>query len=176
MARVKEPDLDSVCNIRILFVINRNETGNCAFRIQPVIQRLHQGIACALRLPVLPLRFKFLNVGGIQQHDPAQSRSPACREDLPPESMLVDQGKQSGVIHMRMGEQHHVNLAGSHRKRFVLIQIRPLLHAAVDQKLLPAGFEIIAASGNFMGCANKCQLHIIYPFSGWKSQSIRITK
>ena len=159
MARIDELDPDPVRDIGYLLIFYRDKAGDRPLGILLVIQRLHHIPARALRLAVFPLGFKFLNVRGVQKHDAAQRRGSARRKDLPAESMLVKQREQSRVIHVRVRQQNHIDLARRHRDRFILIQIRSLLQSAVDQDLLPARLQIIAASGHFVCRTYKCQFH-----------------
>ena len=93
---------------------------------------------------------------GIKKHDPAQRSRSAGREDLPAETMLIQERQKARVVNMGMGQKHHVDVTYRDRNRFVLIKIRALLHTAVNQELLPAGIQVITASGHFMRCTQKC--------------------
>ena len=153
MAGIYEPDPDSVRDVLLCIVIDRNEAPDRAFRILLVVQRLHHLLARTLRLAVLPLCFKFLYMRGIQEHDAAQRGGSPRRKDLSLEALLVQKRQQSRVIDMRVRQEYHVNVSHGNRDGFVLIQVRSLFHTTVDQNLFSACIKIVTASRHFMSRA-----------------------
>ena len=68
------------------------------------------------------------------------------------------------MVNMGVGEKNIVDIRCLHRDLLVLVEIRSLLHPAVHQDMLPAGFDHMAASGHFMVCSNKKKFHTQRPF------------
>ena len=68
------------------------------------------------------------------------------------------------MVHVRVSQKDHIDLAGCDRQRLILIKIRTLLHSAVNQNLLTACFKIITASRYFMRRSQKCQFHTALSF------------
>jgi len=70
----------------------------------------------------------------------------------------------AGVIHVRVRDEHELDLRRRDGDVDVLKLVAPLLHAAVDQAVMPADFEQGAAAGHLVVGADKCQLHGLAPF------------
>jgi len=70
----------------------------------------------------------------------------------------------AGVVHVRVRDEHELDLRCRDGDIDVLKLVAPLLHAAVDQAVMPADLEQGAAAGHLVVGADKCQLHGLAPF------------
>lgn len=105
----------------------------------------------------------------IAQHDAAQV---ACRlrgVDRAAKALLIQQRQVAGVIHVRVRDEHELDLRRRDGDGDVLKQVASLLHAAVDQAVVPADLKQGAAAGHLVVGADKCQLHGLAPsgFLSW---------
>ena len=138
---------------------NAREQLHGRFGVLHGVHGLHRFRAGALALAVLPLGFKFLNVGGVPQHDAAQFHGGVGGINFAPEAVAHQQRQHTGMVDMGMGSQHPVDFPGSDRNGLIFVDILALLHAAVDQKAPPGGFDHGAAAGDLMVRAQKRDLH-----------------
>ena len=167
VAHIHEPDLDARGKLHPSLIRNAREQLHGRFGVLHGVHGLHRFRAGALALAVFPLRFKFLNVGGVPQHDAAQLHRGVRCIDLAPEAVAHQQRQHTGVVDVGVGGQHPVDLARCHRDRLVLVDILALLHAAVDQKAPPGGFDHGTAAGDLMVRAQKRDLHAKHLRSGF---------
>ena len=65
------------------------------------------------------------------------------------------------MVNVGMCEKYKVYVGGRHGKLAIFINIRALLHAAVNQKLFAAGFKQGAGARNLVCRTEKCQFHKI---------------
>ena len=79
------------------------------------------------------------------------------------------------MIHVRVRDEHELDLRRRDGDVDVLKLVAPLLHAAVDQAVMPADFEQGAAAGHFTGSAQKGQLHNSLTFSRHRAAVLRAT-
>ena len=159
MARINKAHLNIRGDLFQLAVLAVLKLRHHLLRILNGVHRLHHGRTCTLCLAVFPLRFHFLNVCRILQHHHAQLNAGRGAINRPAESLFVHQRNTPRMIHVGMSQQNGIHFAGSDRQRLVFIDIDPLLHAAVNQNVFPAGLQQSAAAGHFMVCAQKCQFH-----------------
>ena len=159
VAHIHEPDLDARGKLHPSLIRNAREQLHGRFGVLHSIHRFHRFCAGALALAVFPLRFKFLNMGRVPQHDAAQLHRRVRGIDVAPEAVAHQQRQHAGMVDVCMGGQHPVDLAGCHRDGLVLVYVLALFHAAVDQKALPSRFDQSAAAGDLMVRAQKCDLH-----------------
>ena len=68
------------------------------------------------------------------------------------------------MVHVRVRDEHELDLRRRDGDVDVLKLVAPLLHAAVDQAVMPADLEQGAAAGHLVVGADKCQLHGLAPF------------
>ena len=68
------------------------------------------------------------------------------------------------MVHVRVRDEHELDLRRRDGDVDVLKLVAPLLHAAVDQAVMPADLEQGAAAGHLVVGADKCQLHGLTPF------------
>ena len=59
------------------------------------------------------------------------------------------------MVNVGMCQQHIIEFSRRNWYFLILIVVASLLHTTVYQHLLPAGFQIVAASGHFMIRSNK---------------------
>ena len=78
-------------------------------------------------------------------------------------SLLAQKRDIARVVDVGMGQKHIVDLRRRHREFLILIQIRSLLHAAVNENPFPAGFQKVAAACHLVGRADKSKFHIPQP-------------
>ena len=55
------------------------------------------------------------------------------------------------MVNVRVRHQHEINQCCIHGNLLILVDIRPLLHAAVDKDVLLSQPEIMTTSGHLMG-------------------------
>ena len=159
MAHIHKAGFNARCKLEALLIGLAHKQLHGCFSILHSIHRFHRFCAGALALAVFPLRFKFLNMGRVPQHDAAQLHRGVRGIDLAAEAVAHQQRQHTGMVDVCMGGQHPVDLAGCHRDGLVLVYVLALLHAAVDQKALPSRFDQSAAAGDLMVRAQKCDLH-----------------
>ena len=159
MSHVREADINPLADADPLPVLTGHQQTD---GIQGVLHHVHRLILrfpCTPALPVAPLRLKLLDVRAVAEHDIAQIRGGKCGKDLSFESFFRKSGEHAGMINMGMGQKYVIHFRGRDRKPRVLIEIRPLLHAAVDQDILSSRLKEMTAARHFMGCSYKCQFH-----------------
>ena len=100
----------------------------------------------------------------VAQHDAAQVARCLRGVDRAAKALLIQQRQVAGVIHVRVRDEHELDLCRRDGDGDILKQIAPLLHAAVDQAVVPADLEQGAAAGHLVVGADKCQLHGLAPF------------
>ena len=159
VAHIHEPHLDARSQLDALFVVHTHEQLHGRLGVLHGIHGLHRLGTGALGLAVLPLGLELLDVGGVPQHDTAQFHRGVGGVDFAPEAVAHQQRQHTGVVDVRMGSQHPVDLAGCHRDGLVLVDILALLHAAVDQEPTARGFQQRTAAGDLMVRAQKRDLH-----------------
>ena len=159
MAHIHEPHLDARSQLNALVVVHTHEQLHGRLGVLHGIHGLHQLGTGALGLAVLPLGLELLDVGRVPQHDTAQLHRGVGGVDFAPEAVAHQQRQHTGVVDVRMGSQHPVDLAGCHRDGLVLVDIPALLHAAVDQEPTTRGFQQRTAAGDLMVRAQKRDLH-----------------
>ena len=104
----------------------------------------------------------------VAQHDAAQVARCLRGVDRAAKALLIQQRQVAGVIHVRVRDEHELDLCRRDGDGDILEQIAPLLHAAVYQAVVPADLEQGAAAGHLVVGADKCQLHGLAP-SGFLS-------
>ena len=156
---IRQPEGDALAYPDHFTVVAPAELVQRAFRIRQGIGGLHHRGAGALRLPVAPLSFGLLDVGGVPEHDIAEVAGGVGGVDGALEAVLVQLGDHAGVVDMGMGQKYRLNLVGADGKGDILEHIGTLLHAAVHHVILAANFQQCAAAGNLVGSADKLNFH-----------------
>ena len=159
MAHIDEADHKARGQLDLSVILHAPEQLHGRLGILHGVHRLHRLGTGTLRLAVLPLSFKLLNVGRVPQHDAAQLGRGLGGIDPAPEAVAHQQRQLACVVDMRMGHQHAVNFTRCHRKGLVLVNILPLLHTAVDEVALPSCFQQGAAARDLVVGSQKCELH-----------------
>ena len=119
-------------------------------RVLNGVHGFHRLCAGALALAVLPLGFEFLNVRRVAQHDAAQVARRLRCVDRAAKALLIQQRQVAGVVHVRVRDEHELDLRRRDGDIDVLKLVAPLLHAAVDQAVMPADLEQGAAAGHLV--------------------------
>ena len=95
--------------------------------------------------------FHFLHMAGIRQHDSTQIRRRRRGVDHAAKTSRLELGQQTGMVNMRMRQQHRVNFTRVKGKLLPIEgfqRLRPLEHAAIHQKAAPPSVENQAIAGN----------------------------
>ena len=100
----------------------------------------------------------------VAQHDAAQVARRLGGVNRAAKALLIQQRQVAGVVHVRVRDEHELDLRCRDWDVDVLKLVAPLLHAAVDQAVMPADLEQGAAAGHLVVGADKCQLHGLAPF------------
>ena len=88
MAGIGEPETDSLREQYHLAVFHRVEQSQSGLRVSSGVKRLRRLLAGPGKLSALIERVGFLNVRGIQQHDPQQLAGHVRGKDPAPESVF----------------------------------------------------------------------------------------
>jgi len=134
------------------------------FRVLHDIERNIRFLAAARALAVAPFGFKLLNVRAVAQHDVAEVVGGSCGVHRTLESVFIQQRQETGVIHMRVGEQYRIDFSGDGGQAYILVEILALLHAVVHKDVLAAEFEVCTAACNLVIRADKGDFHVCWPF------------
>ena len=118
--------------------------------------------AAPLILGGRPLRFHFLNVRAVLQHQLQQFRRSPRAVDSALEAMLHQHGQKPGVVHVGMSHKHKIQRLRS-VGLFVAItlfnSLVTLMQAAIHAETLAAGLQHKAGAGYCLGSAQKLYLH-----------------
>ena len=159
MSRVVHPEDDALGHLENLLILAGPQQPDGGLRVVHVIDRLHRGLTCPFRLPALPLGLGLLNVGAVQQHNPAQVTGGLGGVDGSGEAVLAQLGQHTRMVNMGMGQEHRLNLPRVHRQGHILENIRSLLHTAVHQIEPASHLQQGAAAGDLMGGADELNFH-----------------
>ena len=110
MAYIRETHGDPFVELLLFFVICALDQVQTVHRVVHGIQRLHRRCAGALSLPVLPLRFLQLDVGGVDEHDLTELAGGGRSDDAAAEPVFVEQGKKSCMVDMGVGKNQKIDL------------------------------------------------------------------
>ena len=94
-------------------------------------------------------------MSGVPQHDGHELPRQAGGNDLAVEALLDQQGNAAGVVDVGMGDNDIVDISGGEVQHPVVPLVSALLEAAVDEDLLAAHLQAVAASGDRLGRAEK---------------------
>ena len=167
MADIREPEPDAVACREDLAVRIGHKELQCSDRVIHCVDRLIAlAVDLSLGLLVAPLRFHFLNVRRVLEHEVTETGRRLGRQDLSPEAVMVELGEHARVVDVRMCQEDKVDLRRRDRQVHILKAVDPLLHAAVDQEFLLSDLYKMTASRYFVRRADKHQFHIKPPF-GW---------
>ena len=155
MARVHEAQADSFAQIYQLVVLTGGHQLQGRLGVCDGVEGLHRRPARPLALLVLPLGVGLLDVSGVPQHDGHELPRQAGGNDLAVEALLDQQGNAAGVVDVGMGDNDIVDISGGEVQHPVVPLVSALLEAAVDEDLLAAHLQAVAASGDRLGRAKK---------------------
>jgi hypothetical protein len=82
----------------------------------------------------------------VQQHDTAEVGRCFCGVDLALEPVFVKLGQQPGMVDMCVGQKDIIDCCGRNGYFLILVNIMPLFHATVQQDMLSAAFDVVAAA------------------------------
>ena len=159
MPRINETHLHTLTECEFLFIPVRTQQLNSSKRVVHGIQRHIWLLALAQRLAGAPLCFKFLDVRTVTQHDAAQRSSSLGGVDLAGKTARAQQRQQTGMVDMGMCQQNVIHGARRTGDLFIDVDIASLFHAEIHKDLFGTDFQIGAASGDFVRCADKFNFH-----------------
>ena len=150
MAHIRKPDGDTVVDLDHLMITARDHGAQQALNILHVVQGLHCSVAFSHFLSGLPFCLLHLDVGTVLQHDVTQIAGSLRGKHVAPESLFVQERKVPGMIDVRMGQKHKIDLPCRYRQLGVFEQIFPLFHAAVDESFFIPNFQQCHTAGHLM--------------------------
>ena len=166
MSRIGKADLHAVEQVDVRAVAARDKLPDRALRVLGRVQRDVFVAAAALCFAVTPFCLELLDVRAVQQHDPAQRRRRARGIDLAGIAVLHQLRQTAGMVDVCVRQQHGVQFAGRDGQRRVLIDVQPLLHAAVDQDAAPRRLQQHTRAGDFVRRPKEGQFHRYFaPFT-----------
>ena len=121
--------------------------------------------AAAFFLFVPPLSLHCLDMGGVSQHDIAQTCSSFCRDDLPAEPVLIEFGQHTCMINVGMCHDHEIDFGCRDRERHILVLHSALPHTTVNQNIFVSNLYVMTAPGHFVSRSDKLQFHALPPFA-----------
>ena len=131
----------------------RAQVGDGGLGVVQIIQRRHARAAGASGLAGEPFRVGLLDVGAVAQHDLAEVAGGVRGDHRAVVAVFVQQRDAPGVVDVGVGQQHEAELRFRDGQRRVLIDVLPLLQAAVHETVLPADLDEGAASRDLVGRA-----------------------
>ena len=78
---------------------------------------------------------------------------------LAAESARKEQGKQSRVVDVGVGEEHKIYIGGSYGYLDVFEDVLALFHSEIDKEFLAASLDICAAARDLVGSAYEHHFH-----------------
>ena len=159
MADIGKAHAKAVGDRHALAVPAGPEARRRALRVVYSVQRLDRRLARPLCLARFPRSLRFLNVRRVAQHNVRQTARGRCGVDLPAEAVFVELRQKPRVVDVRMGQKNSADVLRRDRQRNIFVDVHALLHAAVDQVLLPCQLQQRTASRDLVGRANECDLH-----------------
>ncbi len=127
------------------------------------VQRLHRlAPAEAALLAGFPLRFHFLDVGGILQHDVHQVARGRGAVDVALEAFARHARQKAGVVDVGVGDEKEGDVAGAVDVRILVALVDfgvALVHAAVDREAGAVGLKHVARAGNGLRGPQKLYVH-----------------
>ena len=136
-------------------VFHRHKEAQRPVRVVHIINRLIQRPARALGFAVAPLGFLHLDVGGVTQHDLAQRHRGRRGVDGAAETVFIKRRQHAAVVNVRVRQHHAVHAACGYRQLLVFVDVRALLHPAIDQDVLACRVQEIPAARYLAGRAQK---------------------
>ena len=139
------------------------EPANAVHRVNHAIERRRRrGLARAAMRTPRPCRF-FLQVGGVQHHQPRQFGRRLGGDDLAAKTPLHQERQPPAMIEMGMGQEHKIDRARvkSERDGILLLKLTTALEqAAIDQDAPPRHFQEMTGAGDVLCRAVKGKFHV----------------
>ena len=113
--------------------------------------------------PRPPARVFFLQMGGVEHHQPREFARRAGGDDLAAEAALVQQRHAPAMVEVGVGQQQYVDrrrVEAERRGVFVVEVAAALEEAAVDEDALAAGLDQVARAGDVAIGAVERNLHV----------------
>ena len=112
-------------------------------RVERPVERRAVGrtVAAARVAPRPPARLLFLQMGGVEHHQPGEFARRAGGDDLAAEAALVKQRYAPAMVEMGVGQQQGVDRRGveAERRRVFVVELAAALEkAAIDENALAA--------------------------------------
>jgi hypothetical protein len=110
----------------------------------------------------LAIGFFFLQVGGVQQHQPTQLAGGGGCDDFAAKSSLDQQRQAAAMVEMRVRQEHIVDGARIKAKGFGVLLVElaaPLMHATVDQNPQTSALDQVTRAGDAAIGAMERQFH-----------------
>ena len=101
-------------------------------------------------------------MGGVLQHDIQQIRRQASGDDTALKALLDQQRDTAGVVDMGVSHQHIVDLARVEGQAGVIDLVPALLQAAVNEDVLAAHLQTMAAAGDTLICSVKLSFMALF--------------
>jgi len=93
--------------------------------------------------------FLFLQVAGIEQHQPRQVARRGTGDDLAPETVVHEKGQAAAVVEVRMGEEQEIDACRIESERLSVLFVKlaaSLEHPAVDQNPPACALDQVAGA------------------------------
>ena len=159
MGHVAEADGEPFPDLQQLAVAHRAEMLNGVLGVLHGKQRLHQSLAGPLVLTVLVFGFALVDLGAVNEHDPAQIAGLSSGVDRSVKALLEQQRQMAGVVYVRVRQQHEVQLSRRNGERLIFINVLSLFHAAVHQTAAAGALDQRTTAGDLMVGAQKGDFH-----------------
>ena len=145
-----------------LIVVDRADLRQAGLGIAAAVDGRHGGTA-PLGVSAIETRdLGLLDMAAVGQHVGQQIAGAGGAEDRPAESLLDQLRQQAGVIDMRVGQKHEVDLRRIEGEGAVVElpdRLRPLEQSAVHQELTARMRDPVAGAGDRAGRAAENQIH-----------------
>jgi hypothetical protein len=130
-----------------------------------VVQRLEKVLAVATALLVHIFEVALLEKARIAQKYAAKLARRLPCEDPAPETLLYELREVAGVVYVRVGEYHVIDLSGIDRQIAVFLErflAVALIKAAIEKNPLSTGFNKVHGTGRCTSGSKKCDFHILF--------------
>ena len=164
------PRVDKACGNALIYIVfgavlALYKKRNGLVNVIGSIRRFIFFTAGAFRFSVAPFGFAFLDMRGIKQHYAAEFRSCFRGKNISAKSRFCQFGKFSGMVYMRVSKKYAVDIRNGDGKFAIFVNIRALLHSAIDKDFFAVNFQQRARACNLMRRAEKFYFHTFtFPF------------
>jgi len=124
-----------------------------AQRVDQRVKRLDPvgGQTAPLGDPQVATVLLFLEMRGVEQHDPRQIARRRCGDDLATKAALHQHRDPAAMVEMGVGQQQNVDRGGVEAEILGVGRLQPaaaLVEAAIDENPFACGFEQMAGAGD----------------------------